>query len=66
MKSQSVIFKISKTLDGKKKTAIAFYPPLAKTQESFEKLSYMEREMQLDAFNIGNKIMKDMFKEGKE
>lgn len=61
-KEQRIIFTLSKTLEGKLKINMAFYPKLAKDKESFEKLNVFMQEMQTTAGFIGKYVMQALHK----
>lgn len=65
-KEQRIIFTISKTLDGKQKINMTFYPKLAKDKETFDKLNVYMKEMQTTAAHIGRFVMQALANQQKE
>lgn len=65
-KEQRIIFTLSKTLEGKLKINMTFYPKLAKDKETFDKLNVFMQEMQTTAAQIGRYVMQALAQNNKE
>ena len=62
-KQQRLTFVVEETTGGQMKVSMSFYPPLALTEEAFNKMPMKQREMQNKVSDLGRYVMERLAKQ---